>query len=148
MLLMKKLGLILTVLAVVGTGTLPLAAKNKKGDKLVADGRLKEARKDFDGALELYEQALSQDPSDPYYQLCADRARFQAGQAHVTTGFKIRAQGNLTQALIEFQKALQIDGSSSMAEMEIRRTQEMIDREKKKSRSQAKVLRSGPKKRA
>ena len=114
MLLMKRLGLILIILTVAGTGTLPLDAKNKKGDKLVAEGRAKEARKDFDAALELYEQALSQDPADPYYQLCADRARFQAGQAHVTLGLKIRAQGNLTQALIEFQKALQIDGAMAV----------------------------------
>jgi general secretion pathway protein D len=128
----KKLGLIVTILAMAGTATLPLAARTKKGDKLVADGRAKEARKDFDSALQLYEEALSQDPADPYYQLCADRARFQAGQAHVTAGLKIRNQGNLTQALIEFQKAFQIDGSSSMAEMEIRRTHEMIEREKKK----------------
>jgi general secretion pathway protein D len=115
-----------------GTAALPLAARSKKGDRLVADGRVKEARKDFDAALELYEQALSQDPADPYYQLCADRARFQAAQAHVSAGLKIRSTGNLTQALIEFQKAYQIDGSNSMAEMELRRTQEMIDREKKK----------------
>jgi general secretion pathway protein D len=128
----KKLGIILTFLALAGTATIPLAARSKKADKLVADGRTKEARKDFDAALELYEQALSLDPADPYYQLCADRARFQAGQAHVTLGLKIRTTGNLTQALIEFQKAYQIDPSSSMAEMEIRRTQEMIDREKKK----------------
>jgi general secretion pathway protein D len=132
MLHIRKLGIFLTFLAIVGTAALPLQARTKKADKLVADGRVKEARKDFDAALELYEQALSQDPADPYYQLCADRARFQAGQAHVTNGLKIRSTGNLTQALIEFQKAYQIDPSNSMAEMEIRRTQEMIDREKKK----------------
>src|SRR5689334_4742568 len=128
----KKLGLILTFLALAGTAAIPLAARSRKADKLVADGRTKEARKDFDAALELYEQALSLDPADPYYQLCADRARFQAGQAHVSLGLKIRSTGNLTQALIEFQKAYQIDPANSMAEMEIRRTQEMIDREKKK----------------
>src|SRR5437660_221955 len=43
MLLMKRLGLILIILTVAGTGTLPLDAKNKKGDKLVAEGRAKEA---------------------------------------------------------------------------------------------------------
>src|SRR3954447_3109558 len=119
MLLTKKLGFILTIIALAGTSALPLAAKTKKGDRLVAEGRTKEARKDFDAALELYEQALSQDPADPYYQLCADRARFQGAQAHVTLGLKIRNTGNLTQALIEFQKAYQIDAASSMAEMEI-----------------------------
>src|SRR5205814_3109357 len=114
MLLIKRLGVLVTILTIAGTATFPLQARSKKGDKLVADGRAKEARRDFDAALELYEQALSQDPADPYYQLCADRARFQAGQAHVTTGLKIRRQGNLTQALIEVQKACQIDPSSSM----------------------------------
>src|SRR5262245_25174703 len=99
MLHIKKLTVFILVLAMSGITPLALEARSRKGDKLVAEGRLKEARKDFDAALQLYEQALSQDPADPYYQLCADRARFQAAQAHVTTGLKIRAQGNLTQAL-------------------------------------------------
>jgi general secretion pathway protein D len=129
----KKLASLLSIFALLQTALVPLAARTKKGDRLVAEGRAKEARKDFDAALEVYEQALSQDPADPYYQLCADRARFQAAQAHVTSGLKIRAQGNLTQALIELQKAFQIDPSSSIAEMEVRRTQEMIAREKKKA---------------
>ena len=128
----KKLAAVLTILAVYGTSVLPLSARSKKADRLVAEGRVLEASKDFDRALEKYEQALSQDPADPYYQLVADRARFQAGQAHVTKGLKIRSEGNLTQALIELQKGYQIDPSSSIAEMEIRRTQEMIEREKKK----------------
>src|SRR6476469_9426407 len=133
MLRTKSLASILTIFAFLAPGVAPLDARSKKGDRLILEGRAKESRKDFDAALELYEQALSQDPADPYYQLCADRARFQAGQAHVTTGLRIRSQGNLTQALIELPQGLQIDPSSSIAEMEIRRTQEMIDREKKKA---------------
>lgn len=133
---MNKLALILIVLAGAVATVQPLAAKSHKGDKLLAEGRVKESRKDFDGALELYEQALSEDPGDPFYQLCVDRVRFQAGQAHVTTGLKLRQQGKLTEALTELQKGFQLDPSSSIAEMEIRRTQEMINREKKKSSQQ------------
>ncbi len=133
MLLIKRLSLTLGIILLCGAVAPPLAAKTHKGDKLLTDGKVKEFKKDWDGALDLYEQALATDPSDPFYQLCVDRARFQAGQAHVTLGLKIRTQGNLTQALIEFQKAYQIDPASSVAETEIRRTREMINREKKKA---------------
>jgi general secretion pathway protein D len=129
----NRLGFVFGAIALAGAMLAPLPARTRKGDKLLVEGRDKDARKDYDAALELYEQALSQDPSDAYYQLSVERARFEASQAHVNAGLKIRAQGNLTQALIELQKGYQIDPSSNIAEMEIRRTQEMIAREKKKA---------------
>lgn len=109
----------------------PLEARTRKGDKLLAQGREREVRKDWDAALEFYEQALSDDPSDAAYQLAVNRVRFQAAQAHVHRGLTVRNQGRLSEALIEFQRAYAIDPSSSAAEQEIRRTQQMIAREKK-----------------
>ena len=109
----------------------PLEARNKKGDKLLATGRAREVRKDWDAALELYEQALSEDPGEPSYQLAANRVRFQAAQAHIDRGLTIRSQGRLSEALIEFQRAYAINPGSAAAEQEIRRTQQMLEREKK-----------------
>jgi general secretion pathway protein D len=111
-----------------------LEGRTRKGDRLLAQGKAAETRKEWDRALELYEQALSEDPADPAYQLGTDRVRFQAGQFHIDQGQKLRMQGQLAGALAEFEKAYAIDASSSMAEQEIRRTRQMIEREKKKAR--------------
>jgi general secretion pathway protein D len=106
-------------------------AGTRKGDKFLRDGRIAEQRKEWDKALELYESALAEDPADVTYQMGARRVRFQSGQAHVDLGQKLRDQGKLDQALAEFQKAYAIDPSSSIAEQELKRTLEMIERNKK-----------------
>jgi len=111
-----------------------LAARTKKADKLVAQGRQKELHKDWDGALELYEQALSLDPGDAGYQLSVDRVRFQASMSHVNDGLRVRSQGALEEAMQQFIKAYAIDPSSIVAQQEIQRTREMIEREKRKAK--------------
>ena len=64
------------------------------------------------------------------YQLSAKRVRFQAGMARVDAGQKLRSAGQLEEAMAEFQKAYAIDPSNSMAEQELKRTKDMIEREK------------------
>src|SRR5205823_9793923 len=110
-------------------------ARTKKGDKLLAQGRAAEARKQLDDALDLFEQALSEDPGDPGYQLATHRARFHAGQVHVERGLKLRADGKTAEALAEFEKAYAIDPSSTIADQELRRTRLMLEREKKQALS-------------
>src|SRR5437870_1831537 len=118
MLYSKKLAALTALLALL----LPLEARTKRGDKLLAQGQAAEVRKQYDQALELFEQALSDDPADSGYQLAMRRARFQAGQFHVERGLKLRAAGKTAEALAEFEKAYAIDPSSSIADQEIRRT--------------------------
>jgi len=110
----------------------PLEARTKKGDKYLALGRSSEAKKEWDAALDSYEKALSEDPSDMVYQMAAEKARFQASQGHVDKGLKIRSQGLLGEALLEFQKAYALNPGSAVAVQELRRTQEMILRERKR----------------
>jgi general secretion pathway protein D len=129
MLYCKKLAAFLLLGAMLS----PLPARTKKGDKLLAGGRAAEVRKQYDVALDLFEQALSEDPSDSGYQLAMRRVRFQAGQAHVERGLKLRADGKAAEALAEFEKAYAIDASSSIAEQEIRRTRAILEREKKQA---------------
>ena len=112
--------------------TVPLEAKTKKGDRYLATGRSAEAKQDWDAALDAYEKALSEDPSEIVYQIAAQKARFQAAQAHLDHGLKVRDQGQLGEALLDFQKAYAFNPSSSAAEQEIRRTQVMIERERKR----------------
>lgn len=111
--------------------------RTRKGDKLLKDGQLAEVKRDFDTALELYEQALVTDPQDTGYLLAVRRVRFQAGQAHVDKGLKLREEGKLEEALAEFQRAFATDPSSSIAAVELKRTAEMIDAKKRKESGEA-----------
>src|SRR2546428_1334123 len=113
----------------------PVQAKTGKGDKLMSQGRTAELQKQYDQALDFYEQALSEDPGDSSYQLAMRRVRFQAGQAHVERGLKLRADGKTEEALAEFEKAYAIDSSSSIADQEVRRTRAILEREKKQALS-------------
>ena len=110
----------------------PLEAKSRKGDRYLAEGRIHEGKKEWDAALEQYEQALSEDPAEIVYQMAVQKARFQASQFHVDQGLKVRTEGRLGDALVEFQKAFAIDPGSIVSGQEIVRTQEMIQRERKR----------------
>jgi general secretion pathway protein D len=109
-----------------------LEARTRKGDKLLTQSRGAELQKDWDQALSFAEEALSGDPADIAYQLATTRLRFYAAQHHVDEGRKLRSQGQLDQALVEFQKAYGINPALAMAEEEIERTKSMIEREKKR----------------
>ncbi len=132
--LIRYLAVLLGFLALAASLAVPAAARTRKGDKFLAQGKEREARKDLDGALDFYEKALNEDPSEPGYQLEVYQARFHASQAHVNQGLKLRKDGKLAEALLHFEKAFGIDPSSAVAQEEIKTTTEMIEREKKKGR--------------
>jgi len=118
-------------------GVTALEAKTRKGDRLLAQSRAAELQKDWDQALSFAEEALSEDPADIAYQLATTRLRFYAAQHHVDEGRKLRSQGQLDQALVEFQKAYGINPALEMAAEEIERTKSMMEREKKKPQQNA-----------
>jgi general secretion pathway protein D len=97
-----------------------------KGKSDFKAGQEAELNKDYDTALIHYERAAKADPSNAQYEMRAKRVRFQAAQAHVDRGHKLRDQGLYEPAAAEFEKALAIDPSSFVAEQELRRTLEMI----------------------
>ena len=109
-----------------------LGARTRKGDKLLAQSHAAEVRKDWDKAISFAEQALSEDPAEISYQLVTSRLRFYAGQFHIEQGLRLREQGKLDEALVEFQKGYGINPASTMAPEEIERTKRMIEREKEK----------------
>src|SRR6202162_1465638 len=106
-------------------------ASNRKGDRFMKLGLAAEARKDYDAALEYYTKALSTDPKEVSYQLATRRIRFQASQAHVEAGMRLRQAGKLEEALVEFQKAFSIDPGSTVALQEIKHTTDALDQVKK-----------------
>ena len=120
------------VAAALALPVVPLEAKTKKGDRFFASGVEAEARKDWDHALEDYEKALGEDPAEVVYQIATQKARFQASQTHHDHGLKLRSEGQLGEALLEFQRAYGLNPASIAAAQEIALTQEMIDRERKR----------------
>ncbi len=114
----------------------PLALDGRTKNKLLALAQAAEDHKDYDQALTLYNQGLAKDPSNPAFQLGAVRAKFEAGQAHAERGMRLRQQGQLDQALAEFQKAFSIDPASTIALQEMRVTMKMIEDAKNKPESE------------
>ena len=90
--------------------------------KLYKQGQQAEARDDIEGAYEFYYQAYQKKPEDIRYKTAYERTRFTAATLHVKHGEKLRDQGDVTGALTEFLRALQIDPSNELATQEIRAT--------------------------
>ncbi len=119
--LIRPAAIVLLVVAV----TLPGAADSAKS--LYNKGKDAEARQNYEAAYDFYKQAYEQKPRDLAYRASYERTRFLAAASHVHRGQLLREAGKLQEALIEFQKAAEIDSSSFIAQQEMRRTQKMID---------------------
>ena len=108
-----------------------LLATNRKGDKLYKLGVQAEARKDYDKALQYFQQALDLDPKETTYELAARRVRFEAGQAHVDEGKKFLKAEDLEKAFTAFQKAFATDPGSMIALQEMQQTKELLEQKQK-----------------
>src|SRR5437588_301357 len=126
---LRAIALLLTVL-MLNPGP-EVFAKTRKGDKLYKQGQAAEGRKQYEEALDRYDKALSEDPSDPAYNLSSRRMRVQVGLTHMEAAKKLRDSGSLDQALSEYQKAFAMDPSNALALQEIQRTSEMIERNRR-----------------
>src|SRR5262245_24982596 len=76
--------------------------------QLLAEGRVLEQKQDWDGALAIYETALAGNESDVACQMAVYRARSKAADSHLEHGVKLRDEGQLDEALNEFQQALKL----------------------------------------
>jgi general secretion pathway protein D len=108
-----------------------LEAKNHKGEKLYKLGVAAEGRKEYDKALDYFEQALKEDPKEPTYELAARRARFESGTAHNEAGQKLQKAGDLEKALAEYQKAFNVDPGSMVAFQNMSQVKELIQQKEK-----------------
>src|SRR5271165_7153056 len=85
-----------------------------------------EARQNYEQAFDYFKQAYDLKPKDLRYRTAYERTRFYAAASHVHRGQILRDNGKLDEALAQFQKALETDPSSFIAQQELKRTQQMI----------------------
>ena len=121
---------VLAAISIIALISFPATARTRKAESLLRKGQQAEIRKQWETALDFYEKAMLEDPSDAAYQMAAKRVRFQAAMARVDTGQKLRSAGQLEEALAEFQKAYAIDPANAIAQQELLRTKQMIEKEK------------------
>ena len=106
---------------------IPSNAKSVDSARVLYDkGADAEARQNYEQAFDFYKQAYNQKPKDLRYRASYERSRFYAAASHVHRGQILRDNGKLDEALLEFQKGLEIDPSSFIAQQELRRTEQMI----------------------
>ncbi|HEU0121519.1 MAG TPA: cohesin domain-containing protein [Bryobacteraceae bacterium] len=131
MLNIRQLCSLLGCATLLWTSIVPLEAKSRKADKFYNAGQKAEQGRDFEKALEQYELALKEDPTDTGYQMGVRRTRFAAAAGRIDRAQKLRGEGKVEDALLEFERAFLIDPSSSLAVQEIRRTKAMVDYQKR-----------------
>jgi general secretion pathway protein D len=125
--------------------TLAIAADKAK--LLYNKGKDAEARQNYEQAYDCYKQAYDLKPGDLSYRSGFERLRFLAGASHVHRGQLLREAGQLDIALAEFQKAIDIDPSSAIAQQEILHTKQMIEATKSAAPKAAAPPASGVQKR-
>ena len=116
-----------TLVVLLMLSTVVVAAESPKS--LFKKGQKAEARGDYEGAYDFYRQAYDQKPEELRYRVPYERLRFLAAASKVHRGQKLRDQGKLQDALALFEQAAAIDPSNDLAAQEVRRTQQMIQKQ-------------------
>ncbi len=120
--LQSYLGLICVLAALVIT----VDGSTRRGDKVYKQAQKAEEDKDYDKALDLYQQALATDPKDAGYIMAEQRARANAANWHIARGKQLVSQQKLNEGLVEFEGALLADPSSQIAVQKVRETTVML----------------------
>ncbi|HWR34462.1 MAG TPA: cohesin domain-containing protein [Clostridia bacterium] len=132
---MTRVYRVAVVLLIALVATLPAAADKAKS--LFEKARDAEAHQNYELAYDYYKQAFDLKPKDLKYRVSYERTKFLASASHVHKGQLLRDAGRLEEALIEFRAALGIDSSSFIAQQEMKRTQQMIEEERRKAQEPA-----------
>ena len=120
---------LLTVIMIALASGLPVYADSGKGP--FNHGQSAERQGNLDAAVGYYKQAYTVAPSNAKYLAAYTRMRFIAAAQHVHTGTLLRNAGSAKEALVEFQRAVDLDSSSFIAQQELRRTTDMISRQER-----------------
>ncbi|WP_158792110.1 secretin N-terminal domain-containing protein [Granulicella sp. L60] len=90
-----------------------------------------EQRGDLDSAYLAYGLALDKDPTDMRFKVSVARVRTTVAMVHVRRGEQLQKQSHSKEALVEFFRALEIDPGNAIAEQEIERTKEELEKKDK-----------------
>ena len=101
-------------------------AKGKSAKALYKAGQAAEAKDDYLAAYEAYAAAYQKEPGNLYYKTSYQRLKFTAAAVHTHQGEKLRDQGDMSGAMTEFMRALEIDPANELAQQDIRQTKEKI----------------------
>src|SRR6185437_10661235 len=101
-------------------------AKGKSAKALYKAGQAAEAKDDYLAAYEAYMAAYQKDPGNLYYKTSYQRLKFTAAAVHTHQGEKLRDQGDMSGAMTEFMRALEIDPANELAQQDIRQTKQKI----------------------
>ena len=88
-----------------------------------------ESQNQTDAAYEAYKEAYALKPKDPKYMAAYLRLRASAADEHVRKGRLLRDNLKLEEALVEFQRAAEIDRSNLGAQEEASRTATMLKKQ-------------------
>lgn len=113
-------------LGVIITASSPRAISFDSAKSLYKKGEDAEARQQYEAAYEFYKAAHDASPKEIRYRIAWERSRLNAATIKVQRGQLLRSQGDLQDALAQFQTALSIDPALQIAQQEITTTQEMI----------------------
>ena len=89
-----------------------------------------EQTQDWDRAVLKYMELVQQEPSNINYRAALLRAKIQASHQHFDQGKKLRDAGLNRQAMIELQKAVQLDPTNQYALAELGKVREAIEAER------------------
>src|ERR1700688_2000434 len=92
-------------------------------------GARAESEKHYDLAYESYKQAFALKPREAKYLSAYLQSRSIAATEHIKNGQKLRDASKLQEALLEFQRAAQIDATNFIAAEEMRRIPILIEKQ-------------------
>jgi len=121
---MKRFVSLLMLLCVLAVSA--FASADKQAKQLYEKGKEAEARQDYIGAFNFYQQAYKLKPSDLTYRASAEFVRFLAAASYVHQGELLMTAGKLQEALTDFEQALAIDPSSFIAQQMINKINQML----------------------
>ena len=70
---------------------------------------------DWDAAVTHYTRAVQTNPESPEYKIALERAQQTAAQEHISRGRQLEEKDQLDLALMEYRRAVELDGTNRMA---------------------------------
>ena len=124
----KRISSVLLGVVLLTTAVLlcPARAHAQSANALYKRGEAAELKDDPIAAYDLYQAAYKKKPGDLKYKAAFERIRFVAAATYVHRGEKLRDQGDLSGALTEFMRAVEVDPSNDLAAHDIRETKEKL----------------------